>query len=450
MDGRSQTPRPADLSAVEAARRLAGGEITSEALVSDCLARIAEREETVRAWTYLDADYALEQARRADEAHRAGLDRGPLAGVPVGIKDIFDTADMPTEYGSPLGAGRQPEADSSVVAQLRQAGAVVLGKTVTTEFAVYAPNDTTNPHDPGRTPGGSSSGSAAAVAAGMVPLATGSQTNGSMIRPASYCGVVGFKPSFGRISRRGVLALSRLLDQIGVFARSVEDAALMADCLTAYDPGDPDMRPRARPQLLATASEDPPVTPLLAFVKTPVWDRAESDTVEGFAELVEALGDACDEVSLPEPFEAAVDDHRTLMVADLAINLASFYARGAERISDTLCAMIEDGQKVLAVDYARARDRREVLYAGLEQIFERYDAIITPAASSQAPKGLEATGDPIFCTLWTYLGVPAVSLPILQGDDGLPVGVQMVGRRGGDGRLLRTARWLLETLAQEA
>ena len=450
MDGGSQTPRLADLSAVEAAGRLSRGEITSEDLVSDCLARIAEREEAVRAWTYLDRDYALAQARRADEAHRAGLDQGPLAGVPVGIKDIFDTVDMPTEYGSPLGAGRQPEADSSVVAQLRQAGAVVLGKTVTTEFAVYAPNETTNPHDAGRTPGGSSSGSAAAVASGMVPLATGSQTNGSVVRPASYCGVVGFKPSFGRISRRGVLALSRSLDQMGVFARSVEDAALVAECLMAYDPSDPDMRPSARPQLLATASEEPPVTPLLAFAKTPVWDRAEPDTREGFAELVGALGDDCDEVGLPEPFDAAVGDHRTLMVADLATNLASFYARGADRISDTLRGMIEDGQKVLAVDYARARARREVLYAGLEQIFERYDAIITPAAPGQAPKGLEATGDPIFCTLWTYLGVPAVSLPLLQGGDGLPVGVQMVGLRGDDGRLLRTARWLIDKLAQGA
>ncbi len=448
MDGTQDTARLADLSAREAARRIAEGEITSEALVDDCLTRIEESEETLRAWAFLDADYALEQARRADEARRRGQGQGPLHGVPVGIKDIFDTADMPTECGTPLMAGRRPEADSATVAQLRQAGAVILGKTVTTEFAVYAPKATTNPHHPERTPGGSSSGSAAGVAAGVMPLATGSQTNGSVVRPASFCGVVGFKPSHGLISRTGGLLLSRTLDHVGVFSRSVDDAALMAECLTAYDPRDPDMRPTARPLLLETALEAPPVTPLLAFVKSPVWERSDQDCREAFAELTEALGEDCDEVTLPEAFAGAYDDLALVMNADLAKNLGGHYRRGRDRMSDKLGGMIESGYKVTAVDYHQALDRREVLYAGLEEVFERYDAILTPAAIGQAP-GLETTGDPIFCTLWTLLGVPAVSLPLLQGDDGLPIGVQLVGPRGDDARLLRNARWLIDRLAPE-
>ena len=441
---------PADLTAAESARAIAAGEVTSEALVRACLAQVDAREEQVEAWVHLDPDFALDQARRADAAHQAGVAAGPLHGVPIGIKDIYDTGDMPTENGTPLDSGRRPKEDATAVALLREAGAVILGKTVTTELAVYSPGKTRNPHDPARTPGGSSSGSAAAVAARMVPAALGSQTNGSVIRPAAYCGVYGFKPSHGRISRHGVLALSRPLDTLGFFARSVEDLALLGDCLMAYDSRDPDMRPVSRPDLASTAMEDPPVAPSFAFVKSPVWGEADEDTRGAFAELAGILADDCDEVELPEAFENGVELHRTIMLADMAKNLDSLYRRGKAQLSDRLRQMIEDGQGILAVDYNAALDWVGVLNAGLEQIFERYDAILTPSATGEASVGLDSTGSPAFCSLWTLCGVPSVNLPVMQGSNGLPIGVQLVAGRGDDGRLLRTARALAARVDAEA
>jgi Asp-tRNA(Asn)/Glu-tRNA(Gln) amidotransferase A subunit family amidase len=337
--------------------------------------------------------------------------------------------------------------DSTVVAFLKEAGAVIMGKTVTTELAVYAPGKTRNPHNPGHTPGGSSSGSAAAVATGMVPLAVGTQTNGSVIRPAAYCGVVGFKPTHGLISRTGILAQSRWLDTVGVMGRTVEDAAMIAEAIVGFDANDGDTAPRARPRLTETAAEEPPMTPYLAFVKTAVWDQADETTQEAFAELASFLDDGCDEVPLPDPFDHGVDLHRTIMTADLAKSFAGYYERGKDKLSATLRDMIEEGQKVLAVDFNRAVDWREVLNTGLDQVFDRFDAIITPATQGEAPAGLDSTGSPMFCSLWTYCGTPAVTLPLLEGPNGLPLGVQLVGRRGDDARLLRTARWLMDRVA---
>ena len=273
------------LSATEAARLIRDGIISSEQFVEACLARIREVDPQVQAWAFLDPDHALAQARAADVLRLSGQPIGPLHGVPVAIKDIFDTADMPTEYGSPIYAGRTPSRDATVVSLLRAAGAVIIGKTVTTEFAYFSPGKTRNPHNPEHTPGGSSSGSAAAVGANMVPLAIGSQTNGSTIRPAAYCGVVGFKPTHGLISRHRAFALSRTLDHVGLFARSIDDIALLAEQLTGYDENDPDTRPRARIPFIEVAAEDPPLPPMFAFVKTPVWERADEDTKEGFAEI---------------------------------------------------------------------------------------------------------------------------------------------------------------------
>lgn len=437
---------PAQLSATAAAEAIRCGDITCEELVQACVERIAEVEDKVQAWTHLDTDYALEKAREADLARSEGEALGPLHGVPVGVKDIFDTEDMPTENGTVLHAGRRPDYDATTVSLLRQAGAVILGKTVTAELALYTPGKTRNPHDPERTPGGSSSGSAAAVAAHMVPLAVGNQTNGSVIRPASYCGVFGYKPTHGLISRHLVLPLSRRLDQIGVFARDVTDAALIAEQLMAFDDRDPDMRPRTRPALVKTAAEEPPVTPHLAFVRSPVWDQAGDDTKAAFAELVEMLGENAAEVELPEPFNDAVEWHRTIMAADVARNLAPEYEAGKDKLSATLREMIEHGQKCLAVDYNRAVDRIPILNALLNQVFERYDAILTPAAVGEAPVGLGTTGNPIFCTIWTLCGMPAITCPILQGPNGMPIGAQLVGPRGDDARLLRTARWLAEVV----
>jgi len=437
-----------ELSASDAARRLRDGALGSEELTRACLDRIAASEPTLKAWTYIDREYALVQARELDERRSSGADIGPLHGLPVGVKDIFDTRDMPTECGTSLMSARQPNRDAGTVTALREAGAVIMGKTVTTELAMYSPGKTTNPHNPAHTPGGSSSGSAAAVAANMVPLAVGSQTNGSVIRPASFCGVYGFKPSFGAISRSGVLALSRPLDTVGVFGRTVEDLALAAEPLFGFDERDPDSSRRARQHLVETAAGEPPLPPMFAFVKTPVWGEAEDDTRQGFAELVDALGDRCDEVELPALFDDAVRWHRTVMCADLAKNLGRLYDDGRDTLSDVLRGMIEEGQSCLAVDYNRAVDMVDILNAGLEQIFDRYDAILTPAACGEAPAGLESTGSPIFCSLWTFVGLPAVSLPLLQGSTSLPIGVQMIGARNGDSRLLRNARWLASHVAR--
>jgi Asp-tRNA(Asn)/Glu-tRNA(Gln) amidotransferase A subunit family amidase len=439
----------ADLSALQARDEIARGAVKAVEVAEAYLQRIAEREPDVQAWAHFDPDYVMRQAEGADRYRATGRPIGPLHGVPVGIKDIIDTRDMPTENGTPFDQGRRPREDAAVVQRLREAGAIILGKTVTTELAVYTPGKTRNPHDPTRTPGGSSSGSAAAVAAYMAPLALGTQTNGSVIRPASFCGVVGFKPSRGLVSRQGVLTQSPPLDQIGTFSRTVEDAALLADAIAGHDERDSATILAAHPGLLLTATSRPPVKPSFALVRSPVWDRAEEEVREGFGELAEALGDRIGEIELPEPFARAHDWHRAIMLADLAKSFARYYDRDPAGLSDRLRGMIEEGQKVRAVDYNRALDGMALLNAGLEKLFERFDAIATPAAPGEAPLGLESTGDPVFSTLWTYCGVPALSLPLLTGSHGMPIGVQLIGRRLHDGRLLRTARWLTEMLREE-
>ncbi|PCI40803.1 MAG: amidase [Rhodospirillaceae bacterium] len=440
------------LSAVEMTRALKAGDITSEELVQDCLNRIDEVDDTVQAWTSLNAEYVLEQAKAADEHRRTGAPVGPLHGVPIGIKDIFDTLDYPTQYGSPLHEGRRTTHDATVVSMLRQAGAIIMGKTVTAEFAVLSPGKTTNPHDATRTPGGSSSGSAAAVSAGMVPLALGTQTNGSVTRPASYCGVVGYKPSFGLISRHRVLRGSAKLDHVGVFARTVEDAALVAEAIIGYDENDVDTVLMPKPDLLAKTSEEPPMPPHFAYIKGPAWSKCSDDTQEAFAELVEALGDQVEEIDLGDVYDEVFDWHRVVMDADIAKNLSDDYERGAKQISPVLSEMIERGRKVPAIDYNLALDRMAMFSKALDPMFAEFDAIITPAATGEAPVGLDSTGDPACATLWTFAGMPSLSLPILQGEAGMPLGVQLVAARGDDARLFRNASWLtqhLETLTGE-
>lgn len=438
-------PELNQLNAIDAARGIREGMFTSEQLVQSCLDQIQAADEMVRAWAFLDPEHALNQARAADKWRLEGKTLGALHGVPVGIKDIIDTADMPTENGTVLHKGRAPHEDATVVASLRAAGAVILGKTVTTECAYFAPGKTRNPHNPEHTPGGSSSGSAAAVAAGMVPLALGSQTNGSTVRPAAFCGVYGFKPTHGLIPRHGMLALSRTLDHVGLFARTIEDIALLVEQLTGYDERDHDTRPRARIPFGAIAAEEPPLLPMIAFVKTPLWNRVEDETKQALAELVGELGDRVAEVELFPLAAEAWDWHRTIMEAEMAANLEREWQRGREQLSDTLRSLLERGREVRAVDYQRALSRIPLMQETFEELFiQRYDAILTPAAAGTAPVGLSSTGDPSFCTLWTLCGLPAISLPLMQGSNGLPLGVQLVGRRGYDARLLRTARWLVD------
>jgi len=430
-------------SATDAARAIREGSISSEQLTESCLARVREADAEVQAWAYLDPDHALAQARARDADRSEGRPVGQLHGVPIGIKDIMDTGDMPTEDGSILHAGRTPARDAAVVAMLRAAGAVILGKTVTTEFATYTAGKTRNPRNPEHTPGGSSSGSAAAVAAGMVPLALGSQTNGSVIRPAAFCGIYGFKPTHGLVPRSGVLKLSRTLDHIGVFGRTLDDIALATEQIVGFDPLDPDTRPRARIPLVASVSEAPPLPPLLAFVKGPAWGRATDETKEAYAELVSELGEHVVEIELPGMVEQVFDWHRTIMESEMAANLDLEWEKGRERISSSLRVQLARGREITALEYQRACARIPLINEGFDEIFQRCDAIVTPAAPGTAPEGLEATGDPAFCTLWTLCGMPALNLPLMQGANGLPLGVQLVARRNDDARLLRTARWLV-------
>jgi Asp-tRNA(Asn)/Glu-tRNA(Gln) amidotransferase A subunit family amidase len=354
---------------------------------------------------------------------------------------------MPTENGSVLHAGRTPSRDAAVVAMLRAAGAVIMGKTVTTEFATRAPGKTRNPHSSAHTPGGSSSGSAAAVAAGMVPLALGSQTTGSTIRPASFCGVFGLKPTHGLIPRHGMFRLSRTLDHVGLFARTIEDLALLMEELTGHDERDPDSRPRARIPYRAVVAEEPPLPPMLAFVRTSRWDDVAPDAKEAFGELVDLLGDRVEELDLSAADEA-FEWHRLISGAEIAANLRREWEVGRDRLSALLRERIEGGREVRAVDYLGALARLPELDESFAELFaQRYDAILTPAAAGTAPVGLHSTGDPAFCTLWTLCGLPALSVPLMQGANGLPLGVQLVGPRHGDGRLLRTARWLVARVA---
>lgn len=430
------------LGAREAVGRIKSGTLSARDYALALLECVDGTEAHVQAWTCLDAEYLLKHADAADDARRAGAPCGPLHGVPVGVKDIVDTADLPTENGTVLHAGRQPQHDAVIVARLRAAGGLLMGKTVTTELATYAPGKTRNPRDPSRTPGGSSSGSAAAVAAGMVPLAIGTQTNGSVIRPASFCGVVGYKPTAGWIPRTGVLRQSPALDQVGVFARNVEDAALLAETLCGWDVRDPSTAPRRKPMLLEATLAQKDRPPRFGFVRTPMWERVAPDAQAAFLELANLLGEHVVEIELPDRAGSVIGWHRTLMEADIAASFEAEYTRGADDLSASLRAQIERGRATNADDYRRALEQRVLVAEAFDDLFDGIDAILTPATLGTAPLGLESTGDPVMCTLWTFTGQPAISLPKLHGVDGMPLGVQLVGRRDDDARLLGAAAWL--------
>jgi Asp-tRNA(Asn)/Glu-tRNA(Gln) amidotransferase A subunit family amidase len=416
------------LAGAEAAALLQRRELSSEELVAACLERIEEREPLVGAWAFLDGEAALAQARARD----AEAPRSPLHGVPVGIKDIFDTADMPTEHGSPIHAGRRPDADATCVRRLREAGAVVLGKTVTTEFATYQPPRTVNPLDPERTPGGSSSGSAAAVADGMVPLALGSQTAGSTIRPASFCGIFGFKPTHGAVDLSGALRLSARLDTIGPMARDAQDVGLLLDALLGAAP--------------APARADG--APRFALVRTRHWEQADASgrgAVERAAARLEAAGAEVAETALPAPFDGLTAAQETIMAFDLARSLAAERAHHGEQLSEPLRALLAQGDATGEGEYRAAVALAERCRAQVGGVLAGADAILTPAAIGEAPPR-DTTGDPVFCRAWTLLGTPAVAVPGLTGESGMPVGIQLVGAPGADRALLAVAAWAAERL----
>jgi len=356
---------------------------------------------------------------------------------------------MPTENGTVLDTGRRPASDAAVVARLRLAGALVVGKTVTSELANRGPGKTCNPLDYERTPGGSSSGSAAAVASGMVAVALGTQTGGSVIRPSAFCGIVGFKPSLGSLPRTGVLQQSSTLDTVGVHARSLGDAALLAQALAGEDASSP---PRGALDFVSAATGNPPARPRIGFVKQAVWPLASAATQRELQAFVDALGDQCQEVPLSREFEAAHACHRCIHVAEMAKCYRGYIERGRDQLSEALQAAMDEGAAVTAVAYQLALDQRRQLMAELERHWPSFDVMVTPAANGEAPLGLQSTGDPAFCAVWTMLGVPSVTLPLLKGDTGMPIGVQLIGRRGDDAALLSHAnyinRWFEETYAK--
>ncbi len=409
------------------------GWATVEAVVRSAFDRIDEREADLRAFAWLDSAGALAAARSVD----ARPDRGPLAGVTVGVKDIINTADMPTSYGSPIYSGHRPVADASCVVALRAAGAVIPGKTVTTEFAASNPSGTRHPLNPDVTPGGSSSGSAAAVAAQMVSAALGTQTAGSVIRPSSYCGVVGFKPTFGRINRAGVKPFAESLDTIGVIARRVADVGLVAG---AFDGRDDWMAPEA----LASA-------PRLALCRTPYWDQAQDDgraALEEAARRLARSGASVTPFDLPGSFAVLNDVQGTIMWYEGRRAFAHELATAASQISPLLSGLLAKAASTSPRDYDRAQLAAARARSEVDSVFDDFDAILTLASPGSPPPLTEgSTGRPIFNALWTLLHLPCVTVPGLFGDHGLPVGTQLVGRNGGDARLLAVAAWVESVLS---
>ena len=430
------------ISTNELVAKMRSGDISSVEVCKAYLGRIKKYEKDVKAWSFLDKKNLLEKAEEADEHRKSGKPLGLLHGLPIAIKDIIATYDMPTECGTVLRKGISGAADAEVVNLIKAAGAIVMGKTVTTEFAYFDPGKTTNPHDYTRTPGGSSSGSAAAVASHMVPLAVGSQTNGSVIRPASYCGVVGYKPTKGLISRHLVMQVSRTLDHVGVFANTIEDAALISEQLIGYDKQDPDTSLNPKPKLLNASREKPPMEPLFAYLKLPFMNKLDEDAVAGFEEVKEELKGQVDEIELPLGFSKIPEWQKIIMESDMASSFSKEYRKSKNKLSNKIIEAIERGMKYTSIEYNNALSQIDVANAYFKQFFHDYDAVITPSACGEAPQGLKSTGDPIFCTVWTYCGMPSISLPLLQGKNKLPIGIQLVSSLYDDERLFRNASWL--------
>jgi len=419
------------LSAAALAQKIAGGETTCEAVVRDCIARIAERDGVVKAWVDFDADQAIAQARALDRGPR----RGPLHGVPIGVKDIIDTFDLPTQMGSPIYRGHRPRADAACVALLRRAGALILGKTVTCEFAGMAPSDTTNPHDAAYTPGGSSSGSAAAVADHMAPAALGTQTGGSVLRPSSYCGIFGYKPTYNTFNKAGVWPAAESIDTIGWLARSLDDIEVLTDVLRMQAP---------QPPRELTAA------PRIGLCRTDMWDSALPESqaaVEAAADKLGKAGATVREIALPQAF---TDLH---VIARGAINnyeraacMAFEWDHHRDRLSPQMHRYIENGQKTSRADYVAAWRRVEACRALLPGVFEQLDVLLVPCVQGEAPKGLAATGDPRLQAVWTALHTPAMTLPTHRGPNDLPVGIQLVAQRYDDDRLFACARWIWQRI----
>ena len=419
-----------DNAAVDLARKIAAGIASAEATVRAYADAIEARDSELRAFVAFDRAEAIAQAQAIDRARI----KGPLAGVPVAVKDIIDTAQYETTYGSPIYRGHRPALDAACVALLRQAGAIVLGKTVTAELATFAPGPTRNPHALGHTPGGSSSGSAAAVAAGLAPLALGTQTAGSVIRPASFCGVVGYKPSARRVPRSGVKLISDTLDEVGLFARSVEDAALLASVL-ALQPGWAAVAQQGR------AAAAPRIGWTLTS-RVGELDPAMRQAVDKAAQSAREGGATAEELALPEAFDALFDAHRTIQLAETARGLAPEYAYRRSELSPQLTDAIAEALRFPEPCYPEALRTARAAAAGLDSLFGAADVIIAPSAPGEAPATLASTGNPLFNRPWQLLGCPVIGLPFGRGPGGLPLGVSVIARPGQDAPLFAAAAWL--------
>lgn len=413
------------LSAAEASAAIHAGTLTSEALVSACLERIAQREGEVQAWAFVDPELALAQARALDREKP----RSWLHGIPVGIKDVIDTVDMPTGYGSPIYAGHQPAADAACVAQIRELGGVILGKTVSTEFATRHPNKTRNPHRLTQTPGGSSSGSGAAVADFMVPLALGTQTSSSVIRPAAYCGVVGYKPGFGLINRAGMKFLAESLDTIGVLSRSVTDAGMLAALLSGLPVNADSFKGGGAPRI--------------GLCRTPWWREASPPVQQSLLQCAERFrkaGATVSEIELPAEFAELNDVQIRVSAYEFFRALTHERTRHPELISESLTRRIAAGGQVTRQAYEAAVALTKRCQHWMEETMAGFDLLMAPSAPSEAPD-VSGTGEPTFGLLWTLLQMPCMTLPCGFGPAGLPVGVQVIAACGNDPGLYRHAAW---------
>jgi len=422
--------------------KLKEGQISSVEVCTQYIERIEKFEKDVKAWECFDKKKLLEKAEEADEYRKSGKPIGSLHGLPIAIKDIIGTLEMPTECGTEIRKKMPSSQDSEVVNLLKIAGAIVMGKTVTTELAYFHPGKTTNPHDHSRTPGGSSSGSAAAVAAHMAPLSIGSQTNGSIIRPASYCGVVGYKPSYGLISRSGVLKQSDKLDHIGVFGKTVEDVALLAKSLIKKDLHDASTIHFASDEMLKVCKKGPLYEPKFIFYKTKNWKNVDKESQKSFEFFIKTFKKNIEVFDTPTYFDDIPKYHKIIHETDMANNFQDYYKKSKKKLSNEMNSAIERGLKYPAKDYVEAIDFMKRSYQSFKEVFEDYHGILSPSTTGVAPKSLKSTGSPEFCTTWTYMGLPSISLPLLTGANNLPLGVQLIGDKLDDLRFLGVANWL--------
>ena len=430
------------LKAEELALKIKDSQLTSVEICEKYIERINKFEKDVKAWAHFDKKLLLEKAVEADEYRRSGKPLGPLHGVPVAVKDIVGTLDMPTECGTVIRKGKSYSQNAEIVDLLLAAGAIVMGKTATAELAYLGPSKTTNPHDHSRTPGGSSSGSAAAVASFMAPLSIGSQTGGSIIRPASYCGVVGYKPTYGLISRNGVLKTSEKLDHIGVFGRSVEDVALLSKVLIKKDNFDSATVHYSAENMLAETKKGPLFEPKFIFYKTDYWKNIEKKSREAFEYFIKSFKKNIEVFDNPSYFKDIHKYHQIMYETDLANNFGLYYKKYKKKLSKPMQDAIVKGNKHSAKEYAEALDFMKRSYESYEEVFEDYHGVLSPASPGVAPKSLKTTGSAEFNKVWSYLGTPCISLPLLQGDANMPLGVQLTGAKYDDHRFLGIANWL--------